>query len=271
MRDPGIHITKRDFKEILDYLLITDFPIDSFFMIARKKTLSSRAVFIQRKKDNKKIQTTLLASIGDAQLIADLIYAIRLKLNHRGVRKIIQSNTKEWTMCKKLADICNTFCNDFQLETREGFIEYLTIGFRRMGKSYRNWLSRLIGMADSITEEEAALIEIKGLSKFKDEAKRIQDYFIKRIASETGIVQTYDDPLDYVWFYRLAEFLDKRDWDSILYIDAQFDALSFCNGIPALSNLMSDKSVEHFNKSLYKANRIGKPREIEGSIWDKIR
>jgi len=273
MRDPGIHITRKDFKEILDYLAITNFPIDNFFMVARKKSISSRAVLIQHKKDTKKIQNTLLASIGDAQLIADLIYAIRMKLNHRGIRKITQSNTREWALCKKLADICNTFCSDFELDTREGFIEYLSIGFKRIGKGYRNWLQRLVSMADAITEEEAAVTEIKDLHQFKDEAKRLHDYFIKRIASETGIYQTYEEnPLEYVWFYRLAEFLDERHWDSITYIDAQFDALSYCNGIPSLQNLMSDKSIEHFNKSLYKnRNTYNKPKEIEGSIWDQIK
>ena len=39
MRDPSIHITKHQFEKILSQLEVYNFPIDAFFVIARKEVL----------------------------------------------------------------------------------------------------------------------------------------------------------------------------------------------------------------------------------------
>ena len=78
-RDPSIHITKLQFEEILSTLEIDHFPTEAFFVMARKMAVNTRAVSITNKKDTKQIANTLLANIGDASLVADIIYATRIK------------------------------------------------------------------------------------------------------------------------------------------------------------------------------------------------
>ena len=41
MRDPSIHITKHQFEKILSQLEVYNFPIDAFFVIARKEAINN--------------------------------------------------------------------------------------------------------------------------------------------------------------------------------------------------------------------------------------
>lgn len=274
MRDPSIHLTKSQFEEILDYLEITHFPTEAFFVMAKKKAVHARAVSISNKRDTKKITNTLLASTGDAQMVADLLYATRIKLKHRGVRKITPANTRDWTNCKKLAEICNIYCDDYQIPSREGFLEYIRTGIARMGKNLVNILPRLIQMADNINASKSAEMEIKGLVNYKEEAEGIKNYYQKRIASSTGMFNDYSTLDEVVWFYRIAAFLDEHGWLNRYrdFIEAQFEALGYCNGIPTLQSMTTPKSIERFNKYVYKSNNSqeDEPEEVSGSLWDKI-
>lgn len=272
-RSPSIHITKSQFEEILNTLEVNNFPVEAFFVIARKEAINHRAVLVSNNKNTKRVKNILLASKGDAALVADILYATRIKLKHRGVRKINESNSREWANCKKLAEICNTFCEDFKFDTREGFIKYIEIGLKRM-TDYRNLMQRLISMQDNITNQVSAEME---LAEDNDPGytKDIHDYFIKKIANATGIYESYENqPEKYVHFMRLGKLMRERDWNSIWFIDAQFESLAWCNGLPEPSQMYNEKAIERYNKYLYKNKNkqtLETEPEVEGSLWDKIR
>lgn len=270
-RSPSIHITKSQFEEILNTLEVDNFPVEAFFVIARKEAINHRAVLVSNNKNTKRVNNILLASKGDAALVADILYATRIKLKHRGVRKINESNTREWANCKKLAEICNTFCEDFKLDTREGFIKYIETGLKRM-TDYRNVMQRLISMQDNITNQIDAEIELKG-DKDPGFTKDIHDEFIKRVASVTGIYESYEhQPEKYVHFLRIHNLMDEKDWNVFQFLDAQFEALAWCNGLPEPSQMYNDKAIERYNKYLYKnkdKRTLDEPR-VEGSLWDSI-
>lgn len=273
MREPSIHITKSQFEEILNTLEVDNFPVEAFFVIARKEAINHRAVLVSNNnKNTKRVNNILLASKGDAALVADILYATRIKLKHRGVRKINESNSREWANCKKLAEICNTFCEDFKFDTREGFIRYIETGLKRM-TDYRNVMQRLISMQDNITNQIDAEIELKG-DKDPGFTKDIHDEFIKRVASVTGIYESYEhQPEKYVHFLRIHNLMDEKDWNVFQFLDAQFEALAWCNGLPEPSQMYNDKAIERYNKYLYKnkdKRTLDEPR-VEGSLWDKIR
>lgn len=274
-RDPSIHITRTQFEDILEALGVSYFPTDAFFTIARKCSIDSRAVIASNKKVTKQIDKITLASHGDALLAADLLYATRIKLKQRGVRKITEANQREWDLCKKLADICNIFCNDFGLETREGFITYIEIGLKKL-TSYRNLLQKLISLSDSITAQYEAFQEIQEYQSsmsIKQGVLQIHDYFVRYIASSTGIYEDYkDNPEKYVHVCRIHKLLSDRHWNYKVYIGAQFEALSFCNGVPTLENMYGDKAIERFNKYLYKSNKAQEVEApvVEGGLWSKI-
>lgn len=270
-RSPSIHITKSQFEEILNTLEVDNFPVEAFFVIARKEAINHRAVLVSNNKNTKRVNNILLASKGDAALVADILYATRIKLKHRGVRKINESNSREWANCKKLAEICNTFCEDFKLDTREGFIKYIETGLKRM-TDYRNVMQRLISMQDNITNQIDAEIELKG-DKDPGFTKDIHDEFIKRVASVTGIYESYEhQPEKYVHFLRIHNLMNEKDWNVFQFLDAQFEALAWCNGLPEPSQMYNDKAIERYNKYLYKnkdKRTLDEPR-VEGSLWDSI-
>lgn len=274
MRDPSIHITKHQFEKILSQLEVYNFPIDAFFVIARKEAINTRVVVVTNNKTTKKVSNILLASKGDAALVADIIYAIRIKLKHRGVRKINESNSREWANCKKLAEVCNTFCEDFNLDTREGFIKYIETGLKRM-TDYRNVMQRLLSMQENITNQIDAEIELSSLDRSEfEEVIRIKDYYFKKVASATGIYDGVDNPEKLIHFLRLKTFLDERGWDPMKFIDAQFESLAWCNGLPEPSQMYNDKAIERYNKYLYKNKSkqlLDNEPQVEGSLWDKIK
>lgn len=271
-RSPSIHITKSQFEEILNTLEVDNFPVEAFFVIARKEAINHRAVLVSNNKNTKKVSNILLASKGDAALVADILYATRIKLKHRGVRKINESNSREWANCKKLAEVCNTFCEDFKFDTREGFIKYIETGLKRM-TDYRNVMQRLLSMQENITNQVEAELELKG-DKDPGFTKDIHDEFIKRVASVTGIYESYEhQPEKYVHFLRIHNLMDEKGWNVFQFLDAQFEALAWCNGLPEPSQMYNDKAIERYNKYLYKnkdKRTLDEP-QVEGSLWDKIR
>lgn len=272
-RSPSIHITKSQFEEILNTLEVDNFPVEAFFVIARKEAINHRAVLVSNNKNTKKVSNILLASKGDAALVADILYAIRIKLKHRGVRKINESNSREWANCKKLAEVCNTFCEDFKFDTREGFIKYIETGLKRM-TDYRNVMQRLLSMQENITNQVEAELELKG-DKDPGFTKDIHDEFIKRVASVTGIYESYEHhPEKYVHFLRIHNLMDEKDWNVFQFLDAQFEALAWCNGLPEPSQMYNDKAIERYNKYLYKnksKQSLEDEPQVEGSLWDKIK
>lgn len=271
-RSPSIHITKSQFEEILNTLEVDNFPVEAFFVIARKEAINHRAVLVSNNKNTKRVNNILLASKGDAALVADILYATRIKLKHRGVRKINESNSREWANCKKLAEVCNTFCEDFKFDTREGFIKYIETGLKRM-TDYHNVMQRLLSMQENITNQVEAELELKG-DKDPGFTKDIHDEFIKRVASVTGIYESYEhQPEKYVHFLRIHNLMDEKDWNVFQFLDAQFEALAWCNGLPEPSQMYNDKAIERYNKYLYKnkdKRTLDEP-QVEGSLWDKIR
>ena len=271
MREPSIHITKSQFEEILNTLEVDNFPVEAFFVIARKEAINHRAVLVSNNKNTKRVNNILLASKGDAALVADILYATRIKLKHRGVRKINESNSREWANCKKLAEVCNTFCEDFKFDTREGFIKYIETGLKRM-TDYRNVMQRLLSMQENITNQVEAELELKG-DKDPGFTKDIHDEFIKRVASVTGIYESYEhQPEKYVHFLRIHNLMDEKDWNVFQFLDAQFEALAWCNGLPEPSQMYNDKAIERYNKYLYKNKNkrtLDEP-QVEGSLWDSI-
>lgn len=274
MREPSIHITKSQFEEILNTLEVDNFPVEAFFVIARKSAINTRAVVVSNKGTTKKVTNLLLASKGDAALVADIIYATRIKLKHKGVRKIKESEPRNWVQCKKIAEICNQFCEDFQLDTREGFIKYIEIGIQRMDGNYNNLLNRLSVMSEKITNQMEAEIE---LNEDKDSGFTldIHNEFIKRVAKVTGIYESYENqPEKYVHFLRIHKLLGEKDWNLYSFMDAQFEALAWCNGLPDPSQMYNDKAIERYNKYLYKYKNkksLEEEPEVEGSLWDKIK
>ena len=268
MRNPSIHINKSIFQEILEDLEIKAFPVDAFFRIAAKKSLNSRAIVVSNEVINKKVNNVLLANKGDAQLAADLIYATRIKLKHRGVRKATQSNTREWQILKDLANAMNKFAQDYNFDSiRAAYIAYLETGIRRMDGNYKSFSFRLLQMFENICSEWEAKELIKG-DKDSGFTERIYKYYTKKIADATGIYENSnikDNPAKYMEFMKVNQLLHNNpSWGMEEFIDAQFEALAFCNGIPEPHSLHGDTAIDRYKKYIYKST--GDAPKVQGGI-----
>lgn len=273
MRDPSIHITKSDFRELLREFGISRFPTDKFFLAAKQKAATARMVTVTNQRNYKKAKTIALAAPGDANLAASILYAVRIQLKHRGVKKIDESDKRQWPQVKQLAEACNIFCQDFGLETREGYIQYIKIGFNRMGRTLRNFLPRLVSMAQNISDDYKAQADLMHDDNAEGTAQ-VHDYYASVIADKTGLKVNYkDQPEVYVYFKAVRDFCEQNDIDYEYWIDAQFDALEWCNGMPEPSRLLGDKPYQYYVKFMFKHNVSVKAStpEVKGSLWDQIR
>ena len=96
------------------------------------------------------------------------------------------------------------------------------------------------------------------------------EYYIQKIAKVTGIYDNKKDPSKLVIFKRLGEKLKDPQRIS-QWIDAQFYALAFVNGVPSINDLLSEKALERYNKYLYKMKHKEElPPEENLNLWSKI-
>lgn len=98
--------------------------------------------------------------------------------------------------------------------------------------------------------------------------------YVSMIASKTGLQETYlDDPVKLNYFAKAATEAKNLGCDYDTWIEAQFDALSFCNGIPLPEQLFGMKAKERLMKYLYKYNISldNNPNsQPKDSDWDQI-
>lgn len=271
-RDPSVHLLKSSFKKILLELEVKNFPLEEFFIKARAYSIDSRNIVTTNAKSNKRANNITIASNGDANLAADILYSVQIQLKHRGVKKIDENN-RQWSLCKKLAEVCNTFCRDFNLELRYGYIKYIKMGFSRMQGNNRNYLNRLISMAQNISDSFQAIEEINHDSNPLETAI-IHDYYCKVIADRAGFKVNYSQqPEVYVYFVRLIEFTLNNHIDPEEWVDAQFEGLAWCNGLPEPDKLIGDKANTYYTRFKFKNNnnKPGDEPRVSGSLWDKIK
>ncbi len=274
MRDPSIHITKTKFKELLKELGVKSFPVEDFFVNAKQSAINTRIMLIKSSKNRKKANNIALASLGDANLAANIFYSVQVSMKFKGVRKIEESQPRLWASCKKLADICNIFCKDFELETRAGYIEYIKTGLNILkNRNHKSYLNSLLNMSEEISKTYQSKQELLEDSD-PGFTKKIHDYYCKTIVNRTGIRVDYtDQPSLYAYFKDVANKCNEDDIDYRDWIDAQFEGLAWCNGMPEPQNLVNDKAYGYYTKFMYKHSEAHEEdgiNHIEGSLWNKI-
>ena len=147
-REPSIHISKSLFRKLWNEIgdKVSEEFVDKFFTRARQYSLDHRSVVGENKPIRKKAISRTSGSIGDANLLADIIYSTRIQLKHIGVTKIKQTDL-QWASIKELVPVVNEFCQKYGFEPRQGYIEFVTTGLKLMAQAKRvnynfcaNWL-----------------------------------------------------------------------------------------------------------------------------------
>lgn len=269
MRKPSIHIDIDTFTSIVEKLgKVNSSNVEEFFVIAKRYSLNNRSVTISNDKLKKEVTKVLQSTPGDASLMADIIYATRIKLKHRGVKRI-GPDDRDWAQVKSLANVANQFCSEFELDTREGFIKYVEIGLSKI-QSFRAYIAKLTNMYETICREYEAR-EKMNQDDNKSGTLELHDLFVNRIADRTSIYESFKDKPDKMLYFYLARVMcDELGVDYETFIDAQFASLEWCNGLPNPESLCTDRAKERLNKYLYQNNMSVQPK-TKKSFWDSLK
>lgn len=264
-RDPSIHIRLSSLKKVFKKYGLDD--VDDIFLELKKYHIN-RTVIISNKKDDKKVKKALKSSKYDTFLLSDIIYSVRIKLKHRGIKKITESD-KLWDSLKELTKLVNQFCDDFDLEKRNGYIKYVELAFSKI-TSLTGYINKFINLYESITQEFDSLSELNNDDN-RDLTIKFHNLFCNKISDKTGITQNYlDKPNKMICFYKARKLCDDLNIDYNIFIDAQFDALDWCNGLPYPETLINEKAKEHLNKYLYE-NNIQVSNKDTSDFWKKLK
>ena len=131
--------------------------------------------------------------------------------------------------------------------------------------------SRMLKQVDWIINRYEAEYELKN-DNYPQETKYIHDLYCGTVAEMTGLNSNYvRDPLQYVNFKKARENADEKGVDYETYIEAQFEALSFCNGIPKIEDLYGDKANQRLLTYVSKYNIPLKTHKVEEDVWSKFK
>lgn len=270
MRDPSIHITESKLVKVLEKVMeVEDSPIKVnakelarlILVEAKGISVNNRSIQVSSDRMEKKVKNMLKSSKSDALLVADIIYNLRKKNKHKGIKRIDQDN-RDWPQVKNLAEICLTFCNDFGLSKRKGFIEYLRMGMSKISTP-RQMVGKLINMQESISEEYET-IQLISEDENPTESKEIHDMYVGMIATNTGITEQYiNKPAKYIKFIEVRRLTDEIDIPYDIFLKAQFQGLAWADSFPEPAQLVGDKAMERLNRYLYQ-NKI-KRKEKNGN------
>lgn len=262
-RDPSIHITKSKFIKLWATVSgNNDVPhdiIDKLFSLARSNSVDNRALYIpnNKNKQQNKIISRTSASTGDANLFTDILYSIRVKLKHIGVSKIKQSDP-QWVHVKNLIPEVNNFCSTYNLQKRKGYLEFIEIGFKLLSQTnkpnYQYCASWFLKNYSGIVSYYDNCIKLNNDSN-PEGTREIYNIYTSKVLDMVGISNNYrSQPDKYVYFLQAREMADNIGVDYEDFIQAQFEALEFCNGIPNIEDLSGDRANQRLVRYLSKHN-----------------
>lgn len=270
MRDPSIHVRKSDLSRVLKshFGSIPNKALDEIVIELRKVSCDNRAVSITNDKVKKDVSRVLKSNKGDSNMMADIIYSVRIKLKHRGITKLRESD-RDWLQLKELTKLVNQFCEEFNLGKREGYIKYIEMAFPRI-TTMRAYVSKFINLYESICTQYEAVNQLN-LDKSPEETKELHDLFVMKVADSTGIQESYlNKPDKMIAFYNAKELCKELGVELEVFIDSQFGALEWCSGIPTPEALYGDKAKERLNKFLYQNKVTAKPK-VTKDFWKKLK
>ena len=281
-REPSIHVTLSQLRNILGEVLpskvLPYLDVDTLEEIFRRSRLcavNNRSIMTGNRKTVNKAQKGISSPLGQANMLADIIYSRRVQLKHIGVTKIKQTDN-QWGSIKELVPVVNSFCEKERLDIREGYIEFVKIGLDMLSKSkkpnYNYCASNMLSRADQIVMIYEAKLEVDN-DPYPNYTKELYDLYNKEVLSRVGISSQYTEPVEYVHFVRARGIADELGVDYEVYIKAQFHALEFFRGIPAVQDLDQEVARDRVIKYMSKFNITAKSKTIktDPSVWDSFK
>jgi len=258
VRNPSLHITEDKLllvlKELVNSKTIkvnTTYEKLAYqiFSLSRPYSIINRSINITNDRVDKKVCKLLSSSRLDSSIFANLLHLVRRQLKHKGIAPI-RAGSKDWDSLKVITSQAIDFCNEFNLEKKEGFHKYIELGLKKMKKF---GLVKFNNMYSGICETYQAELELAKDSD-PDGTNALYKYYVGHIARKTGVVNEYDSPDKYLCFMKVREEANRLGVDGVDYIKAQFYGLDFTGGIPDPLQLIGEKAIDRLNKYLFKFN-----------------
>lgn len=254
-RDPSLHITKSELLDVFDliftskkYKVNTKDLVEEVMRKCRSRTPTHRGILVSNDKLDKKAKQLSTSKRYDADKFSEILYSVRKRNKHRGI-SLIKPGHKDWGVLKEVTSKAFTFCEDFDLSPRKGFIKYIEIGLKYITKFNIYKFSANHEYICSIYE---AIEEIDSDSD-PDTTKALYRKYRTKILENTGLVDdTEKYPDKYVWFVRARKQCEELNVAIGLFINAQFEALDFAKGIPHPPQLVGNKAKDRVIRYMYK-------------------
>ena len=271
-RDPSIHIRLSHFTKVWAEAGLDTSEVIQFFEACRKASCDNRSITITNDKLKKDASRMVTSNKGDTALLAEVIYSVRIKKKHRGVSKIKEGD-RDWLQLKQLTKLINEFCTSFDIEKRSGYISYVTLAFSKIS-SMHSYLTKFINMYEAICNEYEASLILKE-DDSPDKTLAIHNDYVELVGSKTGIVEKFlDKPSKMLCFFKIKKKCEELNIEPEVWIDAQFDALGYCGGLPSPENMAGDKALERLNKYMFEnnitTNKVNK-KTNSNNFWDKLK
>lgn len=222
--------------------------------LGKSYSASSRSIKVTNDKLEKKVIKLKLAGRSDTAVFAQLLLLVRQQLKHRGL-KLIKVGDPDWLNIKEACKLATDFCNEFQLEIKTGYKEYIKLGMRKM-KNFS--VFKFKNLHSAICNEYEA-IQIINQDRTPNQTEECHDIYLANIADRTGFSQGYKDyPEKYQYFVKAKEEAKKFGVSSRIYISAQFHGFEWNNSVPDPAQLVGPKSLDRLQKYAFANNiRLG--------------
>lgn len=273
-REPSIHVTRSVLLQIVHELGIqlSKPNIDRIMKAARELSADNRSMIAKsnQTRQMKKAEGT----IKEANLAAEIIYSIRVKLRHVGVTKIKQSSPT-WGQIRELVPALNQFCERYSLTQRRGYIDFISLGLDLMSKNKRANYNYCASWMLKHTDYIISTYDANNLVRedpYPQNTQELVSIYQTKVMEMTGMYIDYTkDSKEYAHFIGARQLADKWGIDYETFVDAQFASLEFCKGIPRITDLDNEKAEQRLAQFIAKNGIQVHRSTVEESTWDDFK
>jgi len=271
MKNPSLHITLTDLTKVLKKLGRNPSAGD-ILRESKKYSITSRCIIPNSETEAKKVKKINSSDLKWAYEFSKTLYLVRRQRRHIGNINYDETH-KDWPTIKQITKEALLFCENFDLEPKEGFKEFLNIVFTKLKTFSPNRVLPLVGL---IADWYKAQLRIK-TNKHKELTQRAYSKYNELVVKGSGFFTDYEkeDPIKFVPFIEVAELCYRKYQSEVeIFIVAQFEGLAWKNSIPDPLQLTTEKAIERFIKYLYENKIKLKPEKekvVEKVDWNKIK
>ena len=274
-RNPSLHITKSDLEKVLlsiqiePNMLVGNLVNEIFDksqpyqLVGRYKTIAKTKAKT-KKKIAKSQEVDSRLPKGSVERFNRLLIVWRTQNNPYTKVRNITKDDRDYILLKEVALKAYDFAMYFELGVQAGFEQYIQIGLASM-RRYR--LGAFKSYEKSIYEKFESVRDVDN----DDKADKTNHFYqIWRLAMmkytelET-IPNLQTDKTKYIHILYARKQADEPGADYELWIEAQFEGLSFMSVIPQLSQFYGDNAKKRYERHLLNSPAV----EEEESLTDR--